>query len=131
MPYRFGHRHRRAAGRFAGIVALVLLGCLPASAHAILVKSAPVSGGVVDGGTVEIDMRYNSRIDRARSRLTLLRADRSAEVLKLSEAGDADELSAKATLMPGAYILRWQVLAIDGHITRGDVPFTVRTRREN
>jgi hypothetical protein len=26
---------------------------------------------------------------------------------------------------PGAYVVRWQVLAIDGHITRGDVPFTV------
>jgi len=28
-------------------------------------------------------------------------------------------------LAPGAHVLRWQVLAIDGHITRGDVPFTV------
>jgi hypothetical protein len=25
----------------------------------------------------------------------------------------------------GPYVVRWQVLAIDGHITRGDVPFTV------
>jgi hypothetical protein len=30
-----------------------------------------------------------------------------------------------ATLTPGPYVLRWQVLAIDGHITRGDVTFTV------
>ena len=28
-------------------------------------------------------------------------------------------------LSPGAYVLRWQVLAIDGHITRGDIPFVV------
>ena len=27
--------------------------------------------------------------------------------------------------VPGRYVVRWQVLAIDGHITRGDVPFTV------
>jgi methionine-rich copper-binding protein CopC len=25
----------------------------------------------------------------------------------------------------GAYVLRWQVLATDGHITRGKVPFRV------
>jgi methionine-rich copper-binding protein CopC len=25
----------------------------------------------------------------------------------------------------GAYRLRWQVLAVEGHITRGDIPFTV------
>ena len=34
------------------------------------------------------------------------------------------ETSAELTA-PGAYVVRWQVLAIDGHITRGDVPFTV------
>ncbi|WP_245326709.1 copper resistance protein CopC, partial [Bradyrhizobium sacchari] len=25
-----------------------------------------------------------------------------------------------------AWHLRWQVLSVDGHITRGDIPFTVR-----
>ncbi|TAI60323.1 copper resistance protein CopC, partial [Bradyrhizobium sp. Leo170] len=29
-------------------------------------------------------------------------------------------------LSPGAWRLRWQVLSVDGHITRGDIPFTVR-----
>jgi methionine-rich copper-binding protein CopC len=29
-------------------------------------------------------------------------------------------------LAPGQYRLRWQVLAIDGHLTRGDIPFTVK-----
>jgi methionine-rich copper-binding protein CopC len=26
---------------------------------------------------------------------------------------------------PGAYALRWRVLAVDGHITRGDIPFII------
>jgi methionine-rich copper-binding protein CopC len=30
-----------------------------------------------------------------------------------------------ADLAAGGYVLRWQVLAIDGHITRGDIPFAV------
>jgi len=35
-------------------------------------------------------------------------------------------LSARAQqLAPGKYTLRWQALAVDGHITRGEVPFTV------
>jgi len=39
----------------------------------------------------------------------------------------ADILSATANdLKPGEYQLRWQVLAVDGHITRGEIPFTVR-----
>ena len=39
--------------------------------------------------------------------------------------GAEDVLSAGVTLTPGAHTLRWQVLAVDGHITRGEVPFTV------
>ena len=36
-------------------------------------------------------------------------------------------LAAKASgLAPGAYRLRWQVLSVDGHVSRGDVNFKVR-----
>jgi methionine-rich copper-binding protein CopC len=31
-------------------------------------------------------------------------------------------------LMSGQYRLRWQVLAIDGHLTRGDIPFSVKSQ---
>jgi methionine-rich copper-binding protein CopC len=34
-------------------------------------------------------------------------------------------LSTRAVLARGRATVRWQVLAMDGHITRGDVPFTV------
>jgi methionine-rich copper-binding protein CopC len=29
-------------------------------------------------------------------------------------------------LAAGSYTLRWQVLASDGHISRGEIPFNVR-----
>jgi methionine-rich copper-binding protein CopC len=36
-------------------------------------------------------------------------------------------LSATLTgLVKGAYELRWQVLAIDGHVTRGKLPFQIK-----
>ena len=70
--------------------------------------------------------RFNSRIDAGRSRLVLTRPDHSQTALP-SEAEDAgNRLRSAADLAaPGAYSLRWQVLAIDGHITRGDIPFRV------
>ena len=34
-----------------------------------------------------------------------------------------------ATLQPGAQVLRWQVLAVDGHITRGEIRFTAGPAR--
>ncbi len=96
-----------------------------AQAHAILEDSQPPAGGSVPGGTVTLRFRYNSRVDRARSRLTLTRPDHSQVVLRIDPDGPPDIMTTQAELAPGAYSVRWQVLAVDGHITRGDVPFTV------
>ena len=104
----------------------LMLAPVGASAHAILMKSEPPAAASVPAGNVDMSFRYNSRIDRARSRLTLTSPDHSQSVLQITPSGPPDllETSAKLTT-PGVYVLRWQVLAIDGHITRGDVPFTV------
>lgn len=72
-----------------------------------------------------MEFRFNGRIDHGRSLLTLTGPDRRPSVLAIAPDGPPDILSASTTLTPGAYVVRWQVLAIDGHITRGDVPFTV------
>jgi len=45
-------------------------------------------------------------------------------VLTIEPEGPPDVLSAAVDVTPGDYVVRWQVLAVDGHITRGDVPFT-------
>jgi methionine-rich copper-binding protein CopC len=102
------------------------LGPLPAGAHAIVVAASPAVDGVVAGPRVPIELRFNSRIDPARSRLTLVRPDGTSIALAPAGAAAPDMLSAEAGgLAPGHYRLRWQVLGLDGHITRGDIPFTV------
>jgi len=106
---------------FLGLVAAPV----PAAAHAILMDSVPAVNATAKGPDIAIDLRYNSRIDHKRSRLTLTLPDQSQEVLPIDLNGPDDRLDTKASLPPGVYTLRWQVLAIDGHITRGDVPFTV------
>jgi methionine-rich copper-binding protein CopC len=78
------------------------------------------------GPDIPIKLRFNVRIDALRSRLTLIRPDGSAQPLEISKQTLPDTLSGEATGLPsGAYRLRWQVLASDGHITRGEIPFTV------
>ncbi len=112
---------------FRLLLALPLIALLaqPASAHAILVRSTPAIGSSIPAGPVAMELRYNSRIDSGRSRLTLIRADHTQTVLPIAPDTPPDVLRTDATLPPGTYVVRWQVLAVDGHITRGDVPFTV------
>ena len=96
-----------------------------AQAHAILEESTPVAGASVKAGPLDLRFRYNSRIDRGRSRLTLIRPDHSKDTIPIKAGGPPDIIGAHVTLTQGAYVIRWQVLAMDGHITRGDVPITV------
>ncbi|HTO83258.1 MAG TPA: copper resistance CopC family protein [Methylomirabilota bacterium] len=95
-------------------------------AHAVIVKSEPGAGGRVRGPVVDFQLQYNSRIDAKRSRLVLDLPDGSQRSLSIRSGDSLDMLAAKAAgLSPGSYRLHWQVLSVDGHITRGDIPFDV------
>ena len=111
------------------LLSLALLLAAPhvASAHAIIVSSLPVAGATVaKDEALAIRLRFNSRIDHARSRLKLLSPDGAEQTLTPTADTPADEIDAVAkALAPGSWRLRWQVLSVDGHITRGDIPFTV------
>ncbi len=111
----------------AACIAILALAAFPLSAraHAVIIASHPASGATLAAGPVTFDLRYNSRIDKERSRLTLTRPDSTTTVLPIDSGSPPDILASTANLPPGAYSLRWQVLAIDGHITRGDIPFTL------
>jgi methionine-rich copper-binding protein CopC len=113
--------------RHALIAVLLAASPLPAAAHAILIDSQPASGATIAPGPTRLVLRFNSRIDQGRSRLELRRGGAKPAPLRLAPSGP-DTLQADATLAPGAWTVRWQVLAIDGHITRGDVPLTVQAR---
>jgi methionine-rich copper-binding protein CopC len=106
---------------------LVLIGSQLLFAHAILMESTPKQNSTVKGPDVDITLRYNVRIDRGRSRVELVAADGSKSDLKLEEQSKPDILQCKASgLKPGAYKLSWYVLASDGHMSKGEVPFTVQ-----
>lgn len=100
----------------------------PAAAHAVIVEATPAVNATIHGEQLAVNLRFNSRIDRSRSRLTLIDASGKETVIALEKLSASDVLSASiGGLAPGKYRLRWQVLAIDGHITRGDIPFAVVT----
>ena len=115
----------RMAGLLAPVVALLLGGSL-LEGHAVLKDSSPMAHGTVEGPDVPIRLHYNVRVDAALSKLELLNPDQSTTSLAIGKQPAADTLTSEAKgLKPGTYKIRWQVLAPDGHITRGEVPFTV------
>lgn len=109
-----------------GVAIVLAVAAVSALAHAIVVSSQPAAGAVVKQKDTAIELRFNSRIDHRRSRLFLIGPDGTRSELVISGEVRPDVVAAHAEeLRPGDYRLRWQVLSIDGHITRGDIPFRV------
>jgi methionine-rich copper-binding protein CopC len=109
---------------------LLLTWATPAKAHAILLKSSPAANSVVSEPVIAISLTFNSRVDGERSRLTLIGPDLPEHKIELGRQKSPDTLTAQVhDLKPGSYRLRWQVLALDGHITRGEIPFRVQLRK--
>ena len=106
--------------------AMLLLFSGSAGAHAIILSSKPAANSQVAQGPVDILLQYNSRIDIDHSRVSLV--DPAGKVTALTAAEDSPpgSLATKGTTnAPGQWIIRWQVLSVDGHITRGEIPFQV------
>jgi hypothetical protein len=123
--------HSKSRQPFAAVILFLVAVLIAASprlalAHAVLLSSSPQKNASVNGPDITISLKYNSRVDGARSTLTLLKPDGSVEKIGALAQPLPDTLSATGhKLAKGAYVLRWQVLSSDGHITRGEVPFQV------
>jgi len=92
----------------------------------VLVRSVPSSHSTIASVEGTIRLEFNSRIDSPRSVLLLIGSAGTEKVPPVSEP-EPNVLGGRLkALAPGAYLLRWQVLATDGHITRGEIPFNVR-----
>jgi methionine-rich copper-binding protein CopC len=120
---------RKYIGNLAAIalaIGLATGGPLPALAHAVIVSATPTADQHVAAGKVAVRIEFNTRIDKKRSRLQVAAPAGDKADVPIDQAGEPNVVAGTtADLIPGDYVLRWQVLAIDGHITRGDIPFVV------
>jgi methionine-rich copper-binding protein CopC len=122
---------RRNTRRFFAAAIVVAFGIAlfaprAALAHARLVSSQPAVNSTVSGPEVAVLLKFNSRVDMKHSTLTLVTPDGRVQKVVIESEPEPGVLSARLTgLVKGAYVLRWQVLATDGHITRDKVPFKV------
>ncbi len=116
----------RLLGWTAPLAIMLLAGSPAAFAHAMLVHSSPADKAVVHSHQVEIALDYDSRIEASRCTVKLSDSAGKPVALQMEHSAKPSELNAVAHgLANGKYLIHWQVLASDGHITRGDVSFTV------
>ena len=99
-----------------------------AAAHAIILESEPAAGAKLAGPPARIYLRFNSKLEKRLSHVTLAAADGRPVPLVVNPDGSEkpDRIVLPiGSLRPGAYVVRYKVLASDGHITEGAQRFTV------
>jgi methionine-rich copper-binding protein CopC len=99
-----------------------------ATAHAIVLESEPAGGSTLAEPPARIYLRFNSRLEKRLSRVTLTTAD--GRPVPVAAKADGSEQADRIVLplgrlLPGAYLVHYKVLAVDGHITEGALRFTV------
>ncbi|HEY1994518.1 MAG TPA: copper resistance CopC family protein [Edaphobacter sp.] len=115
------------AGVIIAVAGVPMLVPRAALAHAVLVQSTPTMNATVEGPEVAVSMKFSSRVDGARSTILLSTFDGKAKPVAIEHQSTPDTLTTHLThLGPGKYAIRWQVLATDGHVTRGEIPFRVK-----
>jgi methionine-rich copper-binding protein CopC len=106
------------------IVSLALSG--QAWAHSALLESKPAANASIAAGETEIMLKFDSRVDAKRSRLTLELPGGKRITLTPSQGDGLGAIKAKAEVVTaGPGKLLYEVLSLDGHIARGAVTFTV------
>jgi methionine-rich copper-binding protein CopC len=118
-----GPQAHLSAVKFATLFLLLAVSFL--WAHAILLESNPSPNGTVRGSDLSFRLKFNSRVDLVHSRIYLDNGA-SSRAVRINLQDSPDVLVGRVGgLVPGRAVLRWQVLALDGHITRGELPFKV------
>jgi len=120
----------RIVGAWAGVVAAAVLASSPgeATAHALVLESAPAQGATLTSPPTHVFLRFNSKLEKRLSHVSLAPAKGKPVALPISVNGQdqPDRIDLPlAPLAPGAYVVRYKVLAVDGHITEGILRFSV------
>ena len=101
-----------------------------AHAHAALRHADPAAGAVVEAPTAKLTLEFSTEVDQTAVELSL--SDATGKEIELQSADATAKMSTlvtrapKTPLAPGTYLVKWRVLSIDGHHTRGDYTFDVK-----
>ena len=109
--------------------ATLLLGSLPAQAHAFLDHSDPAVGSTVAASPGVIHLWFTQQLEPAFSSVTV--TDKSGSTVNAESAAidpkNGNELDVKLKELPsGTYKVKWHVLSVDTHTTEGDYTFHVK-----
>ena len=110
------------------LLSTLLLGAPQANAHAALVRGSPAANSRVHVSPAQVTLWFSDRLEPAYSTIEVRdhagnRADQGS-----GQVNEQDPTVLRVPLKPlapGTYTVRWRVISVDGHATKGDFAFRV------
>jgi copper resistance protein C len=106
-------------------ILLSLLVAVPVLGHADLKTSNPKDGAVLATPPTTISLTFTEGLDAGKSSIRVNGPGGLVGTAKPSKDGAATITLDGLSLGPGAYTVKWTSAALDGHIERGSISFTV------
>lgn len=114
----------RAAVVSAAATPLLLM-AFGAQAHAHLVKASPAANSSVHAPAA-LHLQFNEKLEPKFSGVSVMTGDGKAIGASSKVSAKAIDVTPKAALAPGPYMVMWHVVSADGHKMKGQYNFTVK-----
>jgi copper transport protein len=111
------------------LVGLAVSIAIPASAHALLVRSTPEANAELSQAPQQVDLYFSEGLEAAFSSANVLNTDGKRVDNNDAAVDPSDATHMSLTLKPlpdGVYTVSWKAISTsDGHLTNGTFPFAV------
>lgn len=108
------------------LLAGLLVGASPASAHAQLISSSPTSGAALDTAPNELTLQFSESVTQVPEAMKLLASDGTAGQLgPVTVTGHTLHVAIPGPLPDAGYVFVYRVISADSHPVAGAITFTV------
>jgi methionine-rich copper-binding protein CopC len=114
----------KVAAATAAAAPLLLAG-FSAHAHAHLVKASPAANSVGPAPRA-LNLRFNETLEPRYSGASVMTAGGKTVAASARVSAKAMDVTPKAPLARGSYMVMWHVVSADGHRMKGQYNFTVK-----
>jgi methionine-rich copper-binding protein CopC len=110
------------------LAAVALAPAAPAFAHAHVVSSNPAANAVI-AAPKQVSVTLSEKLVPAFSKIEISMTGMNMAVpVKSTVSADGKTIVATPTgaLMKGSYVINWSAASVDGHKTKGTIPFKIK-----
>jgi len=114
---------------WVGVVFALLIAPSLVLAHAFLIKSIPGRRATLFKAPAKVQLWFNERLEARFSSVSVSDSNGKKVDLGIMEVGADDPKRLSVGLKPlpaGAYIVKFRVLSVDGHVVEDRFPFSIK-----